>query len=216
MGGKHLGGAATDEVWTFDPLNSGWNQEAAFPFGSLWRASACSYNGKGYLLFGRDEHNQFQHGFYAFDPTSNQWDSLPAFPSLGRSHAALFALNDGVYASFGIDSLGNSHNDLWKFDELSNAWIALPGVPSVGRRGGVCLTSQDAMDYVTGIDEANQRLTEHWRYSPSLGYDFPEPMDKKLLGRFDVYGNQVHQAYHQLVFERFSDGSVRKVFMVLE
>jgi hypothetical protein len=72
------------------------------------------------------------------------------------------------------------------------------------------------MDYVTGIDEANQRLTEHWRYSPSLGLDFPESMAPMLLGRFDIFGNQVQSTHNQVIFERFSDGSVRKVWLVSE
>jgi N-acetylneuraminic acid mutarotase len=46
VGGKHALGAATDEVWTYDAAASAWIQEANFPFGALWRASACAYNGK--------------------------------------------------------------------------------------------------------------------------------------------------------------------------
>ena len=168
------------------------------------------------MLFGRDENNQFQNGFYSFDPISNQWDSLPSFPSLGRSHAAMFALNDGVYACFGIDSLGNSHNDLWKFDELSTTWISLPGIPSVGRRGGVCLTSQDAMYYVTGIDESNTRLQEHWVYAPNAGIETIGLGNKILIGVYDIYGNLTKKQSNQLVFERYSDGTTRKVFVVGE
>jgi N-acetylneuraminic acid mutarotase len=173
------------------------------------------YNGKGYVLFGRDENNQFEHGFYAFDPITNQWDSLPAFPSLGRSHAALFALNDGVYASFGIDSLGYSHNDLWKFDELSSTWISLPGIPSVGRRGGVCLTSQETMYYTTGIDEANMRLTEHWMFSPSLGLEDPSLAPQVRIGTYDLLGRTLEQASNQLVLEVFSDGTVKRKYKIV-
>jgi len=201
-------------VWSYDAVTSAWNQEAAFPFGALWRASACAYNGKGYVLFGRGENNQFQNGFYSFDPISNQWESLPSFPSLGRSHAALFALNDGVYASFGMDSLGNSHNDLWKFDEPSNEWIALPGIPALGRRGGVCLTTQELMYYTTGIDENNTRLNEAWVYAPTLGIEHPSVKDPVLLEVYNILGNPVEFTYNQLLFERYSNGEVRKVFVL--
>jgi len=165
-------------------------------------------------LFGRDENNQFQNGFYSFDPISNQWESLPSFPSLGRSHAALFALNDGVYASFGMDSLGSSHNDLWKFDEPSNEWIALPGIPALGRRGGVCLTTQESMYYATGIDENNTRLTEAWLFAPTLGVEPPSVEDPVLLEVYNMFGNPVEFTYNQLLFERYSNGVVRKVFVL--
>jgi N-acetylneuraminic acid mutarotase len=214
MGGKHALGAATDEVWSYDAVTSAWVQEANFPFGALWRASACAYNGKGFMLFGRDENNEFQHGFYSFDPITNQWESLPSFPSLGRSHAALFALNDGVYACFGIDSLGNSHNDLWKFNEIGNEWIALPGIPALGRRGGVCLTTQESMYYTTGIDETNNRLNQAWVYSPTLGIESPSLKEPTLLEVYNILGNPVDFANNQLLFERYSNGEVKKVFVL--
>ena len=193
-------------------MTSVWIHEAVFPFGALWRASACAYNGKGYVLFGRDENNQFQNGFYSFDPITNQWDSLPSFPSLGRSHAALFALNDGIYACFGMDSLGSSHNDLWKFDEPSNEWIALPGVPGLGRRGGVCLSTQDGMHYVTGIDEGNNRLTEHWMYSPMLGLEVPQELDQHLIGSYDLLGRPNLLGVNQVVLEYYTNGTVKRRF----
>jgi N-acetylneuraminic acid mutarotase len=166
------------------------------------------------MLFGRDENNQFQHGFYSFDPITNQWESLPSFPSLGRSHAALFALNDGIYACFGIDSLGNSHNDLWKFNEIGNEWIALPGIPALGRRGGVCLTTQESMYYTTGIDETNNRLNQAWVYSPTLGIESPSLKEPALLEVYDILGNPVAFANNQLLFERYSNGEVKKVFVI--
>jgi hypothetical protein len=40
-------------------------------------------------------------------------------------------------------------------------------------------------------------------------------MDKMLLGRFDIFGNQVQSTHNQVIFERFSDGSVRRKVRVV-
>lgn len=214
MGGKSSISAANHEFWSFNTSTLQWNQEMDFPYGNLWRASSCTFNGRGFVMFGRDENNQFTKGFYSYDPLTLMWDSLAPFPSLGRSHAALFALSDGVYAGFGIDGLGSSHNDLWKYNEQTNEWVALPGIPAQGRRGGVALSTVTALHYVTGIDESNTRLQEHWVYAPNAGIETIGLGNKILMGVYDIYGNLTQKKSNQLVFERYSDGTTRKVFVV--
>jgi hypothetical protein len=167
-------------------------------------------------MFGRDENNLFSEGFFSYNFMTQQWDSLASFPSLGRSHATLFALTDGIYAGFGIDSLGNSHNDLWKYNELANEWTALPGIPAQGRRGGVALSTGTALHYVTGIDESNTRLQEHWVYAPNAGLENNGLVNKILVGVYDIYGNLRQKKTNELLIERYSDGTTRKIFMVVE
>ena len=42
------------------------------PFGARWRSAAASQNGKGYLLFGRDENNYFRKELLEYNPESGK------------------------------------------------------------------------------------------------------------------------------------------------
>ena len=194
MGGATATSQSLSEFWAYSMTSDTWTAKNSIP-DSLWRAASVSYQGKGFLLFGRDNDGVYKNAFYEYNPSTGSWSSLSSFPGVGRTYSALAVLNDQLVSFAGRDSLGNSYNDLWEYSPSSDSWTLSFNLPSAQRRGGIGFSSSSGFYYTTGINLNNVRLTETWKFSPLLGLDnlnseaitiYPNPSREKLTVRLSL------------------------------
>ena len=163
VGGQTQNNAAVSEVWSYSISGDSWIQKNTLP-DSLWRASATSHQGKGYLVFGANNSGVYQNKLYQYTPLTDTWLQLSNFPGVGRTYSGIGILSDEIILVAGRDSIGNSYNDMWEYSITSDNWILSVNLPSNQRRGGICFSSNTAIYYSTGIDLNDTRLTETWKY----------------------------------------------------
>ncbi|MFM1810376.1 MAG: hypothetical protein RLZZ382_1601, partial [Bacteroidota bacterium] len=53
-----------------------------------------------------------------------------------------------------------------------------------------------------------------WVYAPTLGIESPSLKEPALLEVYNILGNPVAFGNNQLLFERYSNGEVKKVFVL--
>ncbi len=182
VGGKTAGVFATDEVWALDLTSGNWQQKQSLPEAN-WRGSTVESDNMGYLIFGRNNFNEFQNDLYQYNPIVDDWSLVDTFPGQGRSHAAIQSTDDGFLLCFGIDSSGNSYSDLWRYTVSSSTWTQKNSLPSAGRRGGTSFKSSNTFYYTCGIDSADLRLKETWKYDIEMG------MEESELNGIEVFPN---------------------------
>ena len=175
LGGQTDTEQAISEVWAYSISADSWIQKNPLP-DSLWRASSISYQGNGYLLFGRDQNDMYKNDFYKYSPSTDSWTVISSFPSVGRTYAGIGILNDKIVSIAGRDSIGNSYNDMWEYSISSDSWSLAINLPSDQRRGGICFHSNNGLYYTTGINLNDVRLTETWKFDLFLSND-----DKALI-----------------------------------
>lgn len=170
MGGQTATNQSLSEVWAYSMNSDTWTQKNPLP-DSLWRASAISFQNKGYVLFGRNNSGIYKNELYEYSPQTDSWSTLTNFPGVGRTYSGLAILNNKLVSFAGRDSLGNSYNDLWEYSLNSNSWSLSVNLPSAQRRGGICFYSNAGLYYTTGINLNDIRLTETWKFDLFLGID---------------------------------------------
>lgn len=182
IGGKTAGSFATDEVWALDLTSGNWQQKQSLQE-TNWRGSTVELDNMGYLIFGRNNFNEFQNDLYQYNPIVDNWSLVDTFPGQGRSHAAMQRTDDGFLVCFGIDSSGSSYNDLWHYSVSSSIWTPKNSLPSSGRRGGTSFKSSNTFYYTCGINSTDIRLKETWKYDIEMGM-----AENKLIG-IEVFPN---------------------------
>lgn len=163
IGGQIATNQSISEVWAYSMTSDTWTQKNPLP-DLLWRASATSFQDKGYVLFGRDNNGIYKNNFYEYSPSNDTWASLSSFPGVGRTYAALSVLNNRIVSIAGRDSIGNSYNDMWEYSTTSDTWTLALNLPAAQRRGGICFNSSTGLYYTTGINLNDVRLTETWKF----------------------------------------------------
>ncbi len=142
-----------------------WTFKGSLPFGERWRASATSYNSKGYIIFGKDLANNYRKELYEFDPLANLWLQIGSFPATGRVYSNMQSIGGDLLVVAGLDSSSNSYKDMWRFNLSSATWQQLASIPSIERRGGMSFNNGSTLYYTAGIDQVNNRLKETWKVS---------------------------------------------------
>ncbi len=163
IGGQTAINQSISEVWAYSMNSDTWTQKNPLP-DSLWRASATSFQDKGYVLFGRDNSGIYRNNFYEYSPSNDTWASILNFPGVGRTYTALSVLNNRVVSIAGRDSIGNSYNDMWEYSTTSDSWSLSSNLPAEQRRGGICFHSNTGIYYTTGINLNDTRLSETWKF----------------------------------------------------
>lgn len=202
MGGQTATIQSLSEIWAYSMTSDTWTQKNPLP-DSLWRASAVSFQNKGYVLFGRNNSGVYKNELYEYSPSTDSWVTLSSFPGVGRTYSGLAILNDKLVSFAGRDSLGNSYNDLWEYSLMANSWTLSVNLPSTQRRGGMCFYSNSGLYYSTGINLNDVRLTETWKFDLFLGIDdstndeisiYPNPSGGEInvshplsKGKFEYY-----------------------------
>ncbi len=163
IGGQTAMNQSISDVWAYSMNSDTWTQKNPLP-DSLWRASATSFQDKGYVLFGRNNGGIYKNNFYEYSPSNDTWASISNFPGVGRTYTALSVLNNRVVSIAGRDSIGNSYNDMWEYSTTSDSWSLSINLPAAQRRGGICFHSNTGVYYTTGINLTDTRLSETWKF----------------------------------------------------
>ncbi|MDG1333189.1 MAG: kelch repeat-containing protein [Crocinitomicaceae bacterium] len=182
LGGQTQTSGAISEVWAYSMSGDSWTQKNSLPE-SLWRASAISYQGKGYLTLGVNNNGNYQNALYEYSPSTDTWVLLNNFPGVGRTYSGMCILEDQLVIVAGRDSIGNSYNDMWRYSVASDSWTLSENLPSDQRRGAFCFSSNTAIYYSAGINLNDVRLTETWKYDLFLNTPDEEFDD------FSIYPN---------------------------
>ena len=170
VGGQTATIQSISDVWAYSMSADSWTQKNPLP-DSLWRATAISFQDKGYVLFGANNSGFYKNNFYEYAPTTDSWTSISNFPGVGRTYAGLAILNNKIICVAGRDSIGNSYNDMWEYSTTSDAWSLSVNLPAAQRRGGMFFSSSTGIYYTTGIDLNDTRLTETWKFDLFLEVD---------------------------------------------
>lgn len=216
-GNNNLGVDGSSEVWAYSMQGDSWTQKNGTSFSGRWRASSCSLNGKGYMLFGKDENNVFCRELLEYEPQNDTWQQISGFPGIGRNYAAMTSIGNELFVFGGIDSLNNCYGDMWAYSLSNNQWSQRSFIPSFGRKGGSGFSSGLAFYYTTGIDQVSNRIKETWKMNNDVGLSgfdfemavdlFPNPMEESFtiscsdleyydLEIFDPLGNLIYSAKH--------------------
>ena len=182
IGGQTQSNSAISEVWAYSMSTDSWTQKSPFP-DSIWRASAISHQGKGYLVFGANNEGIYSNELYEYEPITDTWIQLSNFPGVGRTYSGISLLDDQITIISGRDSIGNSYNDMWQYSFASGNWNLSVNLPSDQRRGGICFSSSAAIYYTTGINLHDVRLTQTWKYDLFLS------SQTHTLDEFTIYPN---------------------------
>lgn len=127
FGTDETGQKYLSDFWEYDIQNDTWKEKAPFPLGPFSDGDAISYNGKGYVLFGKKivcetldipcNHIDMSE-VHAYDPSTDTWEKLADFsdqPRLKGGHANLigdkvFFVND--FNAYTISLIDFSYTDL--------------------------------------------------------------------------------------------------------
>ena len=131
-------------------------------------ASFC-YDGKGYILCGRDSSGRYTNKLYCYDPVTDCWTDLGSTPLKPRVRARAVVVDDYVYAGLGfngyllIDSAYLS--DWWRFSTSTNTWTRMADYPC-DRTVGPVVTSDGTNIYAAYGGKQN---FERWvfQYEPT-------------------------------------------------
>ncbi|MGY6744088.1 MAG: Kelch repeat-containing protein [Cecembia sp.] len=175
------------DFWEYDIQNDTWEEKAPFPLGPFSDGDAISYNGIGYVLFGKKivceqidtPCNHIDVGeVHAYDPSTDTWEKVADFsdqPRLIGGHATLigdkvfFVNNFDAYTinliDFSYTSLANPPdfiNDATHFMIEENIFLIMGMNSGIGKK--------DCFTYNIPSDQ--------WQVLP----DFPE------VGRYGSVG----------------------------
>ncbi len=125
------GNGRPNDFYRYDPVTDEWQQLPDFPGEARGYAYGVTFDGKGYLGFGRANGKNF-NDLWEYDPTTEVWTELDTLPGVGRAHPALIAGSGKIWMGLGSGPNGNL-NDWWEYDITENEWEQQPDFPSFER-----------------------------------------------------------------------------------
>jgi type IX secretion system substrate protein/SprB-like repeat protein/galactose oxidase-like protein/Kelch motif protein len=124
IGNKGYFGAASPDLWEYDPVADTWTQKAAFTGPTRLSAAGFSIGTSGYFGTGGTFND-----FYEYDQAGNAWTQKANFGGAGREGAAGCSINGKGYIGLG----GNYLADWWEYDPVTNAWTQKANLGGPGR-----------------------------------------------------------------------------------
>jgi len=155
IGNKGYFGAATPDLWEYDPVSDTWTQKAAFIGPTRLSAAGFSIGTKGYFGTGGAYND-----FYEYDQASNTWTQKANFGGVGREGAVGCSINGKGYIGLG----GNYLADWWEYDPVADTWTQKANLGGPGRyhAGAFAIGSKG---YVcTGFN--GSFFNDLWEYDP--------------------------------------------------
>ena len=125
------GNSRPNDFYRYDPIADEWQQLTDFPGEARGYSYGVTYNGKGYLGFGRANGKNY-NDLWEYDPETEEWTELDTLPGVGRAHPALIAGSGKIWVGLGSGPNGNL-NDWWEYDIAGNEWTQQPDFPSFER-----------------------------------------------------------------------------------
>lgn len=118
-----------DDFWEFDAVLNQWSPKSDFAGGIITGAGAFSYNGKGYVIGGRNPIS-YNNDIWEYDPLLNSWLKKSTSPFTLGGNTLAFVINSKAYITSGAGLL-------IEYDVLSNSWSSKAPVPGPcnGRQG---------------------------------------------------------------------------------
>lgn len=151
IGGVNNTGAATAELWQYDPPTDSWTQKANFPGGKRAWGFVFVIGNNAYFGGGSDTVDLvgFTHAgkkdFWQYNTVTGAWTVKKDLPYDSSYLVAPFAftLGNKGYISCGTRydmAVGHGFgetNKTWEYDTTANTWTAKADLPGIGREGGV-------------------------------------------------------------------------------
>ncbi|HKR04144.1 MAG TPA: kelch repeat-containing protein [Bacteroidia bacterium] len=156
IGTKGYFGAASPDLWEYDPLTDTWTQKAAFIGATRLSAAGFSIGTKGYFGTGGALND-----FYEYDQASNTWTQKANFGGAGREGAVGCSINGKGYIGLG----GNYFADWWEYDTLTDAWTQKANLTGGGRYHAGAFTIGNKGYVSCGFD--GNFFNDLWEYDPT-------------------------------------------------
>jgi N-acetylneuraminic acid mutarotase len=156
---------------------------AALPGEGRSSAVACSLNGKGYVMLGRDSNAADSlKDCWQYDPEADSWAVVTTFPGLARVKAVTAVLNNKIYVGLGYKPhvstyVNANYKDFWEYDVALNAWTQKASLPSTATDACVSFVFKGCIYIGEGFNDI--RFTnEFWKFDTAKNVwiqlkDFP-------------------------------------------
>ncbi|MEP7167857.1 MAG: kelch repeat-containing protein [Bacteroidota bacterium] len=150
-------GAASADLWEYDPVTDAWTQKAAFIGTTRFSAAGFSIGTKGYFGTGGAFND-----FFEYDQTTNVWTQKANFGGAGREGAVGCGINGKGYIGLG----GNYLNDWWEYDTTANTWTQKANLGGPGRYHAGAFTIGSKGYVCCGFN--GSFFNDLWEYDPAL------------------------------------------------
>jgi N-acetylneuraminic acid mutarotase len=123
------------DLWSYDPSNNSWMQEADLPGPERMDAFGFAIGGKGYIGAGIVNSGSGKD-FWEYDAGSNTWIQRADFPDF-RYSAVSFTIGLKGYVGTGA-GIGPVQRDFWQYNPVTDLWnrkadfIGTPRFRSIG------------------------------------------------------------------------------------
>jgi len=150
-------GAATPDLWEYDPVLDTWTQKATFIGQTRLSAAGFSIGNKGYFGTGGGLTD-----FYEYDQPTNTWTQKANFGGAGREGAVGVAVSGKGYIGTG----GNYLSDWWEYDPVADTWTQKANLAGPGRYHAGAFAVNDKGYVCTGFN--GSFYNDLWEYDPVL------------------------------------------------
>lgn len=125
------------------------------PNGGLSCATACEFNGKGYIFGGRTQNGNYTNDLWEYNPQTNSWKLISHLPGKARVNAIMVSDGEALYIGLGF-SKGSVYvdscylQDFWRFTPDDGQWEQLQSYPSTNTIRGVPYVSDQSIYIACG------------------------------------------------------------------
>jgi N-acetylneuraminic acid mutarotase len=156
------------DVFEYDPASSSWSMKAPMPI-PHGEHVAAAYEGKVYVIGGRDEGFRNSRHTQIYDPETDTWSEGELMPT-ARNSAAVAVWNSHIYVIGGRTTGGGivnlSANEA--YSPSTDTWTTLEDMPQA--QGGLAASAFNGKIYVFGgeyFEDGSGVFADTWEYDPT-------------------------------------------------
>jgi N-acetylneuraminic acid mutarotase len=173
---------------------------ASLPAGGRASACACTMNGKGYVLAGRDEKGYYLNDLWQYDPAADSWTPMGVLPGKGRVNAIIIAYQGCLYAGLGF-AKGDAYQeethmrDWWRWNAATGQWDSLAPYPDRTTIAPIPYTADGRIYAIYGAADCYTRHMT-WYEAATDSWHREEDSHHRALSAFKGVGAQVQDEYY--------------------
>lgn len=153
--------------FTFSLSAQTWVQRASLPGAARTASAGCSFQGKGYVMFGYTTPNSNFNNVYEYDPILNTWTQKNNSPGSPRRGAFLLSNDSIVFTGLGTNG-SITYKDFYQYFPQSDSWASKANYPGTGGHLGLAAIVGNYIYVGGGQNRQNrQHSGDFWRYDIS-------------------------------------------------
>ncbi len=189
IGGKLADGTILKDVWEYNFTSANWTQKNDLPVNGIWRGSGFAINTNGYMCYGINNNQSYNHFMYIYNYITDSWTKIPGLTLPDKKYIGTAVSGNGAYLYGGQDSTGTITNSLLIFDSSDNSLLTKAGIPTFGRKGGMAFIINNSFYFTTGVTNT-ARVKETWKAANAVGLE-----ELKETHTISIYPNPVETAF---------------------